>query len=157
MKEYRSTQDWPYSISCGGAVYRIVDGQRQYALLYRGESYGKWGNSWHLPKGTLEEGEPIEQCAKREVREETGYEGEIEAYLGSLHHSWVSEKLGRAIDKTVHFFLFRQTGGDSADMDKEHDALEWFPAEEAKEKLNSIPRRDEAAIIDRAEAWLRKV
>jgi 8-oxo-dGTP pyrophosphatase MutT (NUDIX family) len=50
-------------ILAGGGL--VSNDQQEYLLIHR---RGKWD----LPKGKLDEGETIEQCAVREVQEETG-------------------------------------------------------------------------------------
>ncbi|RYY61096.1 MAG: NUDIX domain-containing protein, partial [Chitinophagaceae bacterium] len=50
-------------IPAGGGLVRTPD--NEYLLIHR---RGKWD----LPKGKLDEGETIEECAIREVEEETG-------------------------------------------------------------------------------------
>jgi 8-oxo-dGTP pyrophosphatase MutT (NUDIX family) len=151
--EYRATAEWPYCISCGGVVFRDHEGERQYALLYRHEQPGLWDSAWHLPKGTLHHNETIESCALREIEEESGLKGEILVYLGSLKHDWYSERSKYDIDKAVHYFLVRYGSGDGSAMDDEHDVLEWFNAPMAMEKLNSVPKKQEAQIIQRAEQY----
>ncbi len=60
---------------------------------------GKW--IWEIPAGTLEEGESPEECAIREMREETGYEVEGIERLGGcyLAPGYSSE--------FIHIFLVR--------------------------------------------------
>ena len=52
-------------ISCGAIAYKIVDDQRYYLVVQQKEGF------WGFPKGHLKEGETEEECAYREVREET--------------------------------------------------------------------------------------
>ena len=150
---YRATAEWPYNLSCGGAVYRQASHGREYALLYRGERFGTAGNSWHLPKGTLEEGETLEACALREIREELGMVVTIGQYLGSTHGTWHLESSGFLIDATRHYFLCRSVSKAEEGMDMEHDSMSWYPADEAAILLQKQPK-DEHLIIERAEAWL---
>lgn len=42
---------------------------------------------WELPAGTVEPGEPLEECAKRELAEETGYTAQKWTSLGFLYAS----------------------------------------------------------------------
>jgi 8-oxo-dGTP pyrophosphatase MutT (NUDIX family) len=152
---YRATGQWPYQVSSGGAVVREVEGGRQYALLYRGERFGVRGNSWHLPKGTLEAGETLEQAALREIREETGLTVELVAYLGALHGAWYSQEKQREIDRISHYFLCRVKEGTSAGpLSPEHDRLVWQSAAEAVAALRAQPKQ-ESQIIERAERWFR--
>jgi 8-oxo-dGTP pyrophosphatase MutT (NUDIX family) len=152
MKEkYSATRDWPYHVSCGGAVYREVNGIRRYVLLYRAPRDENGRETWHLPKGTLQRDETLEQCALREIREESGVEAVVEGYLGSIHNCWTDVR-GRFIDKTTHYFLCRCAGEAPAGMDDEHDRVDWGLAEEAIEKLNTEPKQ-EAEIIRRAERF----
>ena len=59
------------AVSCGGVViykWKIL-------LLYKNQNGRYMG--WVLPKGTVEEGETYRQTALREVKEESGANGEI--------------------------------------------------------------------------------
>lgn len=51
--------------AAGGMVRNVKD---EILMIYRNER-------WDLPKGKLEEGESLDQCAVREVMEETGIDG----------------------------------------------------------------------------------
>lgn len=153
MPEYKSTREWPYHISCGGAVYREREGKAEYALLFRKPRRGSAYDTWNLPKGTLHSDETLETCALREIREESGLEVAIEGYLGSLHGSWMDHVRGRFIDKTTHYFLCRYVADAADPMDDEHDRVDWASADEAIDKLGLAPKR-EAEIIRRAETLL---
>lgn len=155
-EEYRATERWPFHVSCGGVVYRRVSEGVEFAVLYRGERFKEYGmeDSWHLPKGTLSRQETLEECARREIQEESGLKVELEGYLGSRNHAWTSTK-GRFYDKTTHYFLGRQVGGDASAMDDEHDELQWLSGAEAVEKLARGPKKEEE-IIKRAERLLQE-
>ena len=57
---------------------------------------------WELPAGTLEPGEPLLDCAKRELLEETGYTAEQWTSLGYLYAS------PGVLDEKLHLFLARE-------------------------------------------------
>lgn len=151
-EEYGATRKWPFHISCGGAVYRQDEGRREYALLCRLPRHDEQNETWHLPKGTLHHDETLEQCARREIGEESGRNVSIGAYLGSLHGRWTMPS-GKRMDKATHFFLCRDVDATPEGMDAEHDRLEWFPPDVALEKLETEPK-GEGEIIRRAEQWL---
>jgi ADP-ribose pyrophosphatase YjhB (NUDIX family) len=65
-----------YNIGVGGAVVR----GDQLLLVRRASRHGR-GN-WQLPGGFIEPDETIEQAVVREVQEEAGVVGEVEAVLG---------------------------------------------------------------------------
>lgn len=54
--------------SCGALPYRLTPKGLEVLLVLPVQSTGTWG----LPKGHLESMETIEDCVRREVREETG-------------------------------------------------------------------------------------
>ena len=67
-------------VEAGGGLVRRPDGK---CLMIR--RHGKWD----LPKGHREDGENIEQCAIREVEEETGVSGlSIIRLIGVTHHTY---------------------------------------------------------------------
>ncbi len=102
---------------------------------------------WSLPKGHIEEGETPEQAALREVAEETGIESAIERSLGVIDFWFMAG--GKRIHKTVHHYLFRETGGKLAPQESEVDEVGWFPLSEIVERL-AYP--DEKKLISRTDA-----
>jgi len=102
---------------------------------------------WSLPKGHIEEGETPEQAALREVQEETGIESIIEKSLGVIDFWFMAG--GKRIHKTVHHYLFRESGGLLAAQETEVDEVAWFPLAEIVERL-AYP--DEKKLIARTNA-----
>ena len=100
---------------------------------------------WSLPKGHIETGETPEQAAVREVKGETGIESQIDKSLGVIDFWFMAG--GKRIHKTVHHFLFKETGGKIAPQVSEVDDVRWFPLEEIVEKL-AYP--DEKKLIARS-------
>ena len=134
-------------VSAGGLV---VDTTGKLGLLIgRRDQKDSSGKKilWSLPKGHIEEGETPEQAALREVAEETGIQSEIEKPLGVIDFWFMAG--GKRIHKTVHHYLFRESGGLLAAQETEVDEVAWFPLEEIIEKL-AYP--DEKKLISRTNA-----
>lgn len=89
-------------ISAGCFLLRKAK-NKNYELLV---IHRKWGNgqeAYVLPKGHLENNETLEEAARRETIEETGYtDFDIVKYLGSYGYSL---KINDGIEKTDSFFL----------------------------------------------------
>jgi ADP-ribose pyrophosphatase len=68
-----------------GAV-GIVALKEGKVLMVRQYRYALEKETLEIPAGKIDPGEPPEDCAKRELREETGYEGEM-TFLGAFHTS----------------------------------------------------------------------
>ena len=62
----------------GGIVYRRRD-ERLEMLIVRARPAP---HDWVLPKGHIEPGETPKACARREIREEAGVDGELEVLIG---------------------------------------------------------------------------
>jgi len=100
---------------------------------------------WDLPKGKLDAGETLEQCALREVKEETGI-GHLELiqFLLITEHDY--KEKGRAILKETHWWLMKTIGNQTLIPQKEEDITEirWIgPADFKIIKQNTYP-----AILD---------
>ncbi len=102
---------------------------------------------WSLPKGHIEAGETPEQAALREVQEETGIESAIEKSLGVIDFWFMAG--GMRIHKTVHHYLFRESGGLLAAQESEVDEVAWFPLAEI---IGHLAYPDEKKLIARTNA-----
>src|SRR2546427_9265543 len=117
-------------ISAGCVVYRMSKGIVEVALIQPHDR-----EAWALPKGLIELGEPPEQAAQREAREETGLSGTIVTKIDTIKYSYVAkwQKPMARVFKIVTFYLLKYTEGDPSEHDREVDRVEWFPIEKAIE------------------------
>ena len=99
-----------------------------------------------MPKGHPDDGETLQEAATREVREETGVEGELIELLGDVEY-WYRRRNGRTRPKRVTFYLFEYRSGDVADHDHEVEQALWMPLEEARSVL-TFP--GERRMVERA-------
>ena len=104
---------------------------------------------WQLPKGRIERGESPAQAAQREVREETGVEGEILEPLTTIQFSY-QQRSGRPAHKKVDYFLMRYVSGSASDYDPgEVFEAGWFPWPRAEEILTFANERSVLKIAHR--------
>lgn len=130
-------------VSSGGVIFRVVNDQFEVALISR-------GRVWCLPKGLIEKGETGEKTALREVKEETGLDGEIVEKIGEINYNFFR---GKRYFKTVHFFLLKYVGGSLSNHDFEADKVKWFPISEALEILTYV---NERKILKKAKEMLKR-
>ncbi len=133
-------------ISCGGVVYRELNGTTEVALI-------RVGRRWCLPKGQVERGEEHQETALREVKEETGLDGEVVTEIGDISYWFTgvvqrgSPPRGRSrgrdknaesvkIFKRVYFYLIHYLGGDVSQHDQEVEEVCWWSISEAVKRLS---------------------
>ena len=134
-------------VSAGGVVYRRRDGAVEVALI----SVGPLGR-WQLPKGLVGRGETPEEAALREVREETGLDGELVAPIETVEYWYVgtAARAGQArvrFHKFVHFYLLRYASGEPSDHDHEVNEARWVEIDEA---VRMLAFKGERAVLARA-------
>ncbi|WP_273567749.1 NUDIX hydrolase [Maribacter halichondriae] len=90
------TKKIPLIVAAGGVV---TNNKGKVLFIYRNDK-------WDLPKGKLDKGEAIEDCAIREVMEETGVQGlRIENFLKTTYH--IFNNNGVPTLKQVHWFAMK--------------------------------------------------
>jgi len=133
------------AVSAGGVVYRYGDrsGPDALEVLLLQTPRRVWG----LPKGTPDEGETLDQTARREVREETGLEIDLEEKIGVIEYWFARPEARECLHKFVHFWLMRPTGGSIDDHDDEHVSVRWFPFSTA---MRQVTHDNSADILEQA-------
>jgi 8-oxo-dGTP pyrophosphatase MutT (NUDIX family) len=100
-------------IAAGGLVQNE---KKEYLLIFR---RGKWD----LPKGKLDKKESLEECALREIEEETGVKAaQIINPLTISYHTY--HEGARFILKESHWFLMKVAGDQNLTPQEEEDITE---------------------------------
>ncbi len=85
--------------AAGGIVY---NDKKDILFIFR-------RNKWDLPKGKLDPGESLEQCAVREVEEETGLRNvKLDKHLVNTYHTY--EENGKSILKESWWYILHAPG-----------------------------------------------
>ncbi len=121
--------------AAGGVVFRKSRfGETEIAVIHR-PAY----DDWTLPKGKMEPDETPEDCALREVREETGLRCELLRPVGCTAYV---DRRGR--DKVACYWLMEVRGG-RFKPGIEVDRLLWLPLAAAVERLTYA--RDKTLLL----------
>jgi len=108
---------------------------RQYRAIVAAEL-------WEVPAGTLEPGEDPAACARRELREEAGYEA---GQLTALGEAWADPGL---TDERIFLFVARDlTAVDPAPDRDEHIRVEPVPLTEAYRMIDRGEIADAGTLI----------
>jgi 8-oxo-dGTP diphosphatase len=123
--------------AAGGVVTRIPPGGDTEILLVHRPRY----DDWTLPKGKALPGESDEECALREVEEETGLACELGPEVAASHYL---DGAGRP--KEVRYFAMTPPAGVEAGPHNEVDDVRWLTLGSALRTL-SYPR--DVEIVER--------
>ena len=107
-------KDAPVEQAAGGVVWRQGPSGIEVLLVHR-PGY----DDWTFPKGKLESGECLVECARREVLEEAGVRPRIGRYLGDISYE---RQEGRP--KVVHYWAMHADEIDFAPS-SEVDRIRW--------------------------------
>lgn len=119
-------------IKTGGGLVKNEAGE--VLLIFR---RGKWD----LPKGKLDDGETLSECALREVQEETGLmQIEIGNEINTTYHTYV--EFGKHVLKESHWYIMLSKGDEEPKPQIEEDITEirWVKKKDLKNYLdNTFP------------------
>lgn len=119
-------QSFYYLEAAGGVVFNT---HNQVLFIYR-------SGLWDLPKGKVDEGEGIEECALREVEEETGVEGlSIIEPLKASYHIYFSRQKWHL--KKTYWFYMETSYAEALKPQVEEEITEarWMNQKECREAL----------------------
>lgn len=93
---------------------------------------------WDLPKGKLDKGEKIEDCALREVKEETGLTNvQLGKFLGTTFHEYFDKYKKRDVIKETHWYKMLAPGTQPLlpQVEEDIEIIEWVDEAEISNKL----------------------
>jgi len=112
--------------AAGGVVWRRAGDTIAIAIAHRPRY-----DDWSLPKGKLDAGESWEDCALREVEEETGMRCRLGEELEPTNYQ---DRKGR--DKVVRYWLMEPVDDTDFVPNDEVDQLRWLAPAEAADLLS---------------------
>ena len=122
--------DEPLVRAAGGVVWRNDRAGGVQVLVVHRPRY----DDWSLPKGKCDPGESFEDCARREVWEETGLRCELGADLGEVRYR---DHKGRP--KVVRYWAMQapdaSSDGDHFEVNDEVDEVRWVQPADAPDLL----------------------
>jgi 8-oxo-dGTP diphosphatase len=125
-------------LAAGGIVLRhAAGGRREVAVVHR-----PGRDDWSLPKGKLAVDESFEDCALREVEEETGLRCRLGRFVGYTEY-----RDRRDRPKMVAYWLMDPLDGEFAPSD-EVDEMRWLELTIARRALSYERDRDLIAALD---------
>ncbi|TQJ67501.1 8-oxo-dGTP diphosphatase [Arthrobacter sp. SLBN-100] len=119
--------DEPVAVTAAGALpWRLNKDQLEVLLIHR-PRYDDW--SW--PKGKIDDGETVPECAVREVWEEIGLSASLGIPLPPIHYHVASGL------KVVYYWAVRVNGGKLVPDGKEVDSVMWCAPDKAARLLSN--------------------
>jgi 8-oxo-dGTP pyrophosphatase MutT (NUDIX family) len=119
-------------IIAGGGI--VMNDQSQTLFIYRRKK-------WDLPKGKWDDGESIEECALREVQEETGLKQvSLDSFFANTYHTYFMK--GDYILKKTVWYKMHANGNQTLTPQSEEDIekIIWVSKEKETEVLsNTFP------------------
>lgn len=133
-------------VSSGGVIFRTSDAGPEVAIVsVRGSK------AWCIPKGLIDKNEDPPAAALREVREESGLNGEVIDKIGHISYWYFVDEERVKVHKTVHFFLLKYKKGKTDDHDHEVEESQWFPIDEA---ISTLSYKSEKQIMQKAKEMI---
>ena len=130
-------------IAAGGLV---INEKEEMLFIFR-------RTHWDLPKGKLDEGESIETCALREVKEETGIKNCIlEKFLCKTFHQYFNQWVNEKVIKETWWYLMKSNSSEKLTPQTEEDIEQIIWVD--KTDLNILLEKTYPNIIEVIKAYI---
>ena len=111
----------------------IVEKEGKFLMIFRRKV-------WDIPKGKLDKGETIRNCAVREVKEETGVKVKIDKKIDAVWHTYIDRK--KYVLKKTHWFAMSCVSDKKMAPQKGEGIkkVTWMTMEEVRKALHGSYR-----------------
>ncbi|PSO51500.1 MAG: 8-oxo-dGTP diphosphatase MutT [Cyanobacteria bacterium QH_8_48_120] len=116
----------------------VIWNERGQILIDRRRPEGLMGGMWEFPGGKIEANETVQDCIKREIREELAIEIEVEEHLITIDHAYTHFRV------TLNVHHCRYLSGEPQPL--VCDEIRWVTLEE----INQFPFPEANTEIIRA-------
>ncbi|MDO5492668.1 MAG: NUDIX hydrolase [Nesterenkonia sp.] len=117
-------------LAAGALCWRTARGRLEVLLIHRPRY-----DDWSFPKGKLDPGETLPECAVREVREEIGLTVRLGVPLPVTRYTVANGRGGRS--KEVWYWAAEAVSGRAEPDGSETDEVRWVTVEEARKMLSN--------------------
>jgi ADP-ribose pyrophosphatase len=125
----------------GPSVVALVENGAGQVLMVRVCRYTTCRTEWELPAGGVEPGESVEEAARREVLEETGYG------IAGYEHVYAYYPMNGIANKMMHVVRCRATER-TADFDRDEVSdVRWFSRDEVRRMIAAREITDGVALV----------
>ena len=131
-----------YERSCGAVIYRKINDRIRFLLIKN-----KRSSNWGFPKGHMEDGETLEDTAKREVLEETGIHIDIIPGFSSKSEYSIQNR----IQKSVIVFVAKTVDTQTIIQREEIEDYIWLTFNDA---YNNLKFENDKNILKTAKDFL---
>jgi 8-oxo-dGTP pyrophosphatase MutT (NUDIX family) len=122
------------TVAAAGGI--VLNEKNEILLMYR-------RSKWDLPEGHLDKNETFEECALREVKEETGLKKlSLVKYTGTTTHQYFDNSLGLEAIKETRWFEMKTLSTErlSGQAEESIEWIKWVSKDELAHYLkNSYP------------------
>jgi 8-oxo-dGTP diphosphatase len=139
----------------GAVILKNNDEGTQSVLLIQRSKQDNWPNVWEFPRGKCDKGDKnkLEECLKREVKEEVGLDVEIIEFIDK--YEYIADK-GKRKSTQFNFLCRMLDSKQKIKLSFEHQDYRWIDSvgecellipSEMKKTISKVLNQDEKIVI----------
>lgn len=136
-------------ISAGAIIYKIIDDNILYLIEFMNHGHIS------LTKGHLEKGESLEECAIREIKEETSLDVILDtSFLNKI--TYAPYKDNPLLLKDVYFFIAKVKNVNAIPIDKHDEEVNDLKFYNLKEAYDLLTYKSDKETLLKADKFIRR-